>query len=176
LRDGAIKNHQLQASFEPLERSAPEQEAPIKSPSISLRARVLGLNSMQCLHRFNLQAESTPAARQAISSQAALLIALDFAHTSSAWHILLDHGAAEGGAQSAGALIAPMPGKIIAIHAAPGDQVAAGQPLIVMEAMKMEHGLVAPFDGALVELAFSLGDQVSEGAMLALIQKPETSH
>jgi 3-methylcrotonyl-CoA carboxylase alpha subunit len=63
-------------------------------------------------------------------------------------------------------LIAPMPGKIIAIHASAGDRVQRGQLLLVMEAMKMEHSIVAPHDGAVERVRYRVGDQVEEGATL----------
>jgi 3-methylcrotonyl-CoA carboxylase alpha subunit len=70
-------------------------------------------------------------------------------------------GAAEGGR-----LTAPMPGKVIAFLAKPGDAVKLGQPLAVMEAMKMEHTITAPRDGTVAELLYAVGDQVGEGGEL----------
>jgi 3-methylcrotonyl-CoA carboxylase alpha subunit len=69
--------------------------------------------------------------------------------------------AAEGGR-----LTAPMPGRIVAVLAGNGSKVAKGAPLIVMEAMKMEHTIAAPADGQLQEVLFAVGDQVTEGAQL----------
>src|SRR5512139_3034415 len=65
-----------------------------------------------------------------------------------------------------GRLTAPMPGKVIAFMAAVGDAVKAGQPLAVMEAMKMEHTISAPRDGVVAELLYAVGDQVAEGGEL----------
>ncbi len=65
-----------------------------------------------------------------------------------------------------GRLTAPMPGKLIALLAQPGQAVMRGQPLAVMEAMKMEHTIVAPRDGVVAELLYAVGDQVSEGGEL----------
>jgi 3-methylcrotonyl-CoA carboxylase alpha subunit len=65
-----------------------------------------------------------------------------------------------------GRLTAPMPGKIVAIHVGPGQSVEAGTPLLVMEAMKMEHTLNAPMAGTIGELLFAVGDQVGDGAQL----------
>jgi 3-methylcrotonyl-CoA carboxylase alpha subunit len=65
-----------------------------------------------------------------------------------------------------GRLTAPMPGKLIAIHAASGTRVERGTPLLVMEAMKMEHTIVAPSDGVVSEVLYAVGDQVAEGAEL----------
>jgi 3-methylcrotonyl-CoA carboxylase alpha subunit len=65
-----------------------------------------------------------------------------------------------------GGLTAPMPGRVIAIHVLKGARVARGAPLLVMEAMKMEHTIVAPADGTVSDIAFAVGDQVPEGATL----------
>jgi 3-methylcrotonyl-CoA carboxylase alpha subunit len=73
--------------------------------------------------------------------------------------------AGESGAE-AGRLTAPMPGKLIAFLAQPGDTVQRGQPLAVMEAMKMEHTITAPRDGRVAELLYGVGDQVPEGGEL----------
>jgi len=72
-----------------------------------------------------------------------------------------------------GSLLAPMPGSVIRIGAAVGDQVTAGQPLIWLEAMKMEHTITAPSDGVLAELNVAAGQQVDVGAVLARVQDPE---
>ena len=65
-----------------------------------------------------------------------------------------------------GRLTAPMPGKVVSFAVQPGDQVSKGQPLAVMEAMKMEHTIAAPQDGVVAELLYAPGDQVAEGAEL----------
>ena len=70
------------------------------------------------------------------------------------------------GAHESGGLAAPMPGKVIAFLAKAGDVVVQGQPLAVMEAMKMEHTIAAPRDGTIAELLYAVGDQVSEGGEL----------
>ncbi len=69
-----------------------------------------------------------------------------------------------------GAIVAPMPGKVIAVDVAQGDTVTAGQRLMVLEAMKMEHALTAPFDGTVTELAASTGAQVQVEALLAVVE------
>ena len=76
------------------------------------------------------------------------------------------------GAASAadGAILAPMPGKVIAVDVAEGDAVTAGQRLMVLEAMKMEHALTAPFDGIVAELNASEGGQVQVEAVLAVVE------
>ena len=73
---------------------------------------------------------------------------------------------AAGGEADAGRLTAPMPGKLIAVHVARGAQVKRGTPLLVMEAMKMEHTIVAPRDGEVMEILYAVGDQVAEGVVL----------
>jgi 3-methylcrotonyl-CoA carboxylase alpha subunit len=65
-----------------------------------------------------------------------------------------------------GKLTAPMPGKIIALLVEPGTGVTAGTPLVVLEAMKMEHTLKAPKDGTVTGIRYAVGDQVEEGVEL----------
>ena len=72
-----------------------------------------------------------------------------------------------------GAIVSPMPGRIIAVEVATGDIVAKGQKLVTLEAMKMEHSLVAPFDGTVAEFNATIGGQVSEGALLVRIERTE---
>ncbi|AOZ04842.1 acetyl/propionyl/methylcrotonyl-CoA carboxylase subunit alpha [Cupriavidus malaysiensis] len=80
---------------------------------------------------------------------------------------LLDPLAHAGeGEGEGGKLTAPMPGKVIAVLVEAGASVVRGTPLLVMEAMKMEHTISAPVDGTVGELLYAVGDQVSEGAQL----------
>ncbi|MBN91178.1 MAG: methylcrotonoyl-CoA carboxylase [Erythrobacteraceae bacterium] len=79
-------------------------------------------------------------------------------------------GAAAAGS---GAILAPMPGKVIAVDVAEGDRVTAGQRLMVLEAMKMEHALTAPFDGTVTELSTATGGQVQVEAVLAVVAPAE---
>jgi acetyl/propionyl-CoA carboxylase alpha subunit len=72
-----------------------------------------------------------------------------------------------------GSLLAPMPGSVVRVGAAAGDTVTSGQPLIWLEAMKMEHTITAPGDGVLAELNVQPGQQVEVGAVLARIDNPE---
>ena len=69
-----------------------------------------------------------------------------------------------------GSLLAPMPGSVVRVGAAAGDAVTAGQPLIWLEAMKMEHTIAAPGDGVLAELNVQAGQQVEVGTVLARIE------
>ena len=75
-----------------------------------------------------------------------------------------------GGSTSDGSLRAPMPGKIVAVSAAVGDAVVKGQPIVVLEAMKMEHALVAPFNGTVSGIGVATGDQVTADAILAVVE------
>jgi len=86
----------------------------------------------------------------------------------------LAHWRAAGSAAGAvgdGAILAPMPGRVISVDVAAGDVVTKGQKLLTLEAMKMEHGLVAPFDGTVAELNAAAGAQVQVDALLARIEK-----
>ena len=74
------------------------------------------------------------------------------------------------GHKEAGRLTAPMPGKVISYLVKAGDAIKTGQPLAVLEAMKMEHTIAAPRDGTVAELLFAPGDQVSEGGELLTLE------
>ena len=74
-------------------------------------------------------------------------------------------------AADGGRLTAPMPGKVVGFLAQAGDSVKRGQPLAVMEAMKMEHTISAPHDGIVEELLYAVGDQVAEGGELLRLGK-----
>ena len=71
---------------------------------------------------------------------------------------------------AAGGLIAPMPGKVIEVKVRKGKKVKAGETLIVLEAMKMEHSIKASKDGTVSELLISLNDQVENGALLMIVK------
>jgi 3-methylcrotonyl-CoA carboxylase alpha subunit len=90
------------------------------------------------------------------------------------WSVHGEAGALEGrlvdplqrgsaAAAHAGRLTAPMPGKVIALLVRAGEAVRSGQPLAVIEAMKMEHTLSAPRDGVVDSLLYAVGDQVADG-------------
>ena len=82
------------------------------------------------------------------------------------------HASAHGGDGTA-VLIAPMPGRVIAVRVAAGASVHAHQPVVVIEAMKMEHAVVAPIDGVLVTLAVSDGQQVQRGEVLGEVAQSD---
>jgi acetyl-CoA/propionyl-CoA carboxylase biotin carboxyl carrier protein len=73
-----------------------------------------------------------------------------------------------------GPLVSPMPGTVLVVKCAAGDRVSAGTPLLIVEAMKMEHTIAAPVDGVVTELNVQAGQQVSLNQPLARVE-PETS-
>ncbi|MCA1588433.1 MAG: biotin/lipoyl-binding protein, partial [Chloroflexi bacterium] len=75
--------------------------------------------------------------------------------------------AADGGTA---VLSAPMPGRVISVRVADGERVAAHAPVVVIEAMKMEHAVVAPMHGRVARLAVAEGQQVQRGDLLAEIE------
>ncbi len=82
----------------------------------------------------------------------------------STWLDPLAHaGEAEG---KGGKLTAPMPGTVIAVRVEAGSTVTRGAPLLVMEAMKMEHTICAPAEGVVSEVLYGIGEQVTEVAQL----------
>lgn len=88
---------------------------------------------------------------------------------------LIDRLPAPEHTTEAGSLIAPMPGNVTKIAAVAGDPVTAGQLVLVIEAMKMEHQILAPTSGLLAELRVSQGTQVNAGDVLAIVADPDQS-
>jgi acetyl-CoA/propionyl-CoA carboxylase, biotin carboxylase, biotin carboxyl carrier protein len=85
----------------------------------------------------------------------------------------VDRAAREAARQHGGGpvdLVAPMPGRVIGVHAATGERVEAGSPVITLEAMKMEHAVVAPMDGTVTDVAVADGEQVERGQRLASVE------
>ncbi|MDB5481281.1 MAG: methylcrotonoyl-CoA carboxylase [Caulobacteraceae bacterium] len=78
--------------------------------------------------------------------------------------------AAGAGALLDGAVLTPMPGRIVSVAVAAGEAVTAGQTLVVLEAMKMEHALTAPAEGRVKEVRVAVGDQVTEGTVAARLE------
>ncbi len=82
-------------------------------------------------------------------------------------------GNADDDADGPGTIVAPMPGKILEVKVVDGEAVTKGQPLLVMEAMKMEQTISAPKDGIVSGLSLKAGDQVSDNAVLLSVTDPE---
>ncbi|WP_433687391.1 biotin carboxylase N-terminal domain-containing protein [Micromonospora carbonacea] len=74
---------------------------------------------------------------------------------------------------AAGSLLAPLPGAVARVHVEVGQRVAAGDLLLTLEAMKLEHPVLAPADGVVAELPVPPGGQVDTGAVLAVVTTPE---
>ncbi|MGQ0546959.1 MAG: acetyl/propionyl/methylcrotonyl-CoA carboxylase subunit alpha [Betaproteobacteria bacterium] len=96
------------------------------------------------------------------------------------WHVfcegssrklaLKEHAHDEDSEAVIGLLTAPMPGRIIKVLAQAGRKVSKGEPLLILEAMKMEHTITAPADGVVKELHYAAGEQVLEGAELIRLE------
>ena len=87
-----------------------------------------------------------------------------------AYRLRLEREGARPAHRALGSLEAPMPGKVIAIKAAPGDAVRKGDELLVVEAMKMENALRAPRDGVVKAFRARVGDMVNPGAVLVELE------
>lgn len=88
------------------------------------------------------------------------------AHTLSLTDLSLAPRERAGGASAARELRAPFNGKLIAVHAQPGAVIAKGEPLLVIESMKLEHTLAAPRDVTVEALSVVAGQQVAPGQLL----------
>jgi 3-methylcrotonyl-CoA carboxylase alpha subunit len=90
------------------------------------------------------------------------------------FEVLEDDGASHrASAEYEGHLKAPMPGHVLDVRATVGARVAAGEVLVVLEAMKMEHSLAAPWDGTVISVPVKPGDRVEEGVELVLLEPIE---
>ena len=78
-------------------------------------------------------------------------------------------------AVATGSLLAPMPGTVVSVAVEVGQQVEAGQPVLVLEAMKMQHRVSAPYVGTVTEIDVKPGDQVTAGAVLAVVSTSSTN-
>jgi 3-methylcrotonyl-CoA carboxylase alpha subunit len=96
-------------------------------------------------------------------------------HDGQVWKIKLDDPSANAAEREGGdgRLAAPMPGTVVQVLVQPGDTVTAGQPLIVVEAMKMEHAIKAPAEGKVAAIHFQVGDTVAEGIELLAFEVKE---
>jgi 3-methylcrotonyl-CoA carboxylase alpha subunit len=78
-------------------------------------------------------------------------------------------------AAASGSLRAPMPGLVKLVRAVKGEAVTKGQPLLILEAMKMEHTIAAPADGVVEDVLYGVGDQVTDGAPLLTFKTAVTA-
>jgi acetyl/propionyl-CoA carboxylase alpha subunit len=117
---------------------------------------------------FDIVLDAQAGAREVVLMEGAAVVF----ENGDAFQFALDTGEAPGGEAAAvdGAILSPMPGKIVSVAARAGARVKKGDALVVLEAMKMEHTLVAPFDGRITELNAKPGAQVSEGVLLAKLE------
>jgi 3-methylcrotonyl-CoA carboxylase alpha subunit len=76
--------------------------------------------------------------------------------------------------EAGGSLTAPMPGSVIDVLVESGQKVEKGQPLMILEAMKMEHTITAPSAGVVAQVLFARGEQVKEGDQLLQFEKEST--
>jgi 3-methylcrotonyl-CoA carboxylase alpha subunit len=76
--------------------------------------------------------------------------------------------------EAGGSLTAPMPGSVIDVLVGSGQKVEKGQPLMIIEAMKMEHTITAPSAGVVAQVLFARGEQVREGDQLLQFEKEST--
>jgi len=95
------------------------------------------------------------------------------------WHVLCDGiyrrlslkpELSDADEEAAGSLTAPMPGRIVKVMAKAGAKVGKGEPLLILEAMKMEHTITAPTDGTVKTIHYGAGEQVLEGAELVTLE------
>ncbi len=145
-----------------LERSAGEQHLLSDGQRWRLATRALGADAFEVTldgRRHVLKVYATGEHYSVFGADGTALVdAIDpIAHSA-------DAAPAQGG------LAAPMPGKVVAFLAQAGEVVRRGQPLAVLEAMKMEHTIAAPRDGTVAELLYAVGDQVNEGVELLRLE------
>jgi acetyl-CoA/propionyl-CoA carboxylase biotin carboxyl carrier protein len=117
--------------------------------------------------------------RFAIDDRGEWLLARDgdvtwIGHGGSAWAVRPALGTDAADAAADGDIRAPMPGQVLLVHAAAGDRVSAGDPLVVLESMKMELVLTAPVDGEVTELTVAVGDKVAVDQPLARVEANAT--
>jgi 3-methylcrotonyl-CoA carboxylase alpha subunit len=98
-------------------------------------------------------------------------------HAGDTWTLALHDPFAEAEAHGTASdrIVSPMPGKIVQVLVRPGETVSRGQPLAVLEAMKMEHTLAAPADALVATVDAAAGDQVGEGAVIVRFAKEKSA-
>jgi acetyl/propionyl-CoA carboxylase alpha subunit len=98
--------------------------------------------------------------------------ALTILHSGFSYQLTIVNKSDHGGDEEAipGTLTSPMPGKVIEMLVAIGDEVKKGAPLVILEAMKMEHTINAPVDGVVSAVHYAAGDMLDEGVELLVIE------
>jgi biotin carboxyl carrier protein len=93
------------------------------------------------------------------------------------YELLLEDPRTREFAESAasGGLTTPLPGVVVSVPVAVGQEVVAGEVLMVIEAMKMEHAISAPYDGTVQQIHFARGERVPEGSALLELARPPSS-
>ncbi len=193
---GAVDTGFIEARLEALTTPAPPSRNALKTAATALvwqRAPAMGLSTpwshSQETLGFRLNAAPRSVIRLAYEGEVVeapldslyLDVDADYAKRDDDHVVLFEEGQAmlfslpviggeDAGAAGDGAVLSPMPGRIVAVAVAAGDKVVKGQPLVTLEAMKMEHTLTAPFDGMVAELAVEAGQQVSEGVALVRLE------
>ncbi|NIJ36821.1 3-methylcrotonyl-CoA carboxylase alpha subunit [Sphingopyxis panaciterrae] len=165
---------ELTAAAERLEADgdhAPAELAGFRLNRAPSRERALRINGQRTCFEADARANGYVASHfETIDGGSALLMV----HEGATMLVTADRtDGAAGSAAGDGAILSPMPGKIIAVDVAQGDTVVKGQKLLTLEAMKMEHSLTAPFDGVVAELNAEAGAQVQVEALLVRIEAAE---
>jgi 3-methylcrotonyl-CoA carboxylase alpha subunit len=127
-------------------------------------SRVVTLRAGETERALRVEFGVPPADGAVFRGSDAVHVFLDGAHH--AFHALDPYLPPADTGDSHGGLVAPMPGRVLAVMVKEGDKVARGAPLVVMEAMKMEHTVVAPAAGTVEKVLCGVGEQVKEGAEL----------
>ncbi|MEU3775178.1 biotin carboxylase N-terminal domain-containing protein [Streptomyces sp. NPDC032472] len=140
-----------------------EARGPGQSPSAPARGRIVSLGA----DRLTVELDGVTHRFAYATSPEGVWLGRD----GDSWHVQAHDPVSAKGAAGAGAdtLAAPMPGTVTVVKVAVGDQVAAGQSLLVVEAMKMEHVISAPHAGTVTELDVSPGTTVAMDQILAVV-------
>lgn len=166
-RDGEAMAEEPVPSPEALSDSALSLVAPSLSAGFRLNA------APRATAHFLLDGETVEVALDGepaeVTASSVLIAESGMVWELSPWRVDGSHGGHGGD----GVIVAPMPGKIIAVEVSEGQAVTKGQKLLTLEAMKMEHTLTAPFDGTVAELNATAGGQVQVDALLVKIEASE---
>ncbi|GHC89929.1 acetyl-CoA carboxylase biotin carboxylase subunit [Novosphingobium pokkalii] len=168
-RDGAAMAEALPPSPAALARAAARLIAPSLAPGLRLNAAPARTGHFLLDGAPIAIALDGTHAATATPERATLVCESGQAWRLEPWH----HQASDAASAGDGAILAPMPGRVIAVDVAQGQAVTKGQKLLTLEAMKMEHTLLAPFDGVVEALQTEAGAQVQVDALLARIAHQE---